>query len=237
MKGALLRIKARHLWSVLWLLCGGLLSAQAQPPGFRVGRHPGQPYYYTRNHGGSVSSSSELEIPDAWMHEIDVMGVLALDQNPPSDAGFSEPLLKGDEEEGVEEEWYEEPDEDPRAMMWPVDGQVTSPYGWRHSRRHTGVDIGAPRGTPVLAALSGEVVFSGWSGAYGNMVILEHADGLMTVYAHHEANLVSKGDKVKGGDVIGRVGTTGRADGPHVHFEVRRGSYADNPMLYLTSDH
>jgi murein DD-endopeptidase MepM/ murein hydrolase activator NlpD len=191
-----------------------------------------QPRQQFRNHGGSVEAVSPVEhdMPDAWMHEIDVMGVLAL-QEP----GVEEAPVK---ESVQEEQWFEEQlDEDPRAMMWPVDGQVTSPYGWRHSRRHTGVDIGAPRGTPVLAALSGEVVFSGWSGAYGNMVVLKHSEGLMTVYAHHEANLVQKGDVVRGGDVIGRVGTTGRADGPHVHFEVRRGEHADNPMLYLTSDH
>ena len=118
-------------------------------------------------------------------------------------------------------------------FSWPVEGVLTSKYGMRRGRKHDGIDISAPKGTPVKAAGSGEVVFSSRLRGYGNLILVKHAGDYFTVYAHNSRNLKKKGQKVKKGDVIARVGTTGRASGPHVHFEVRKGSRARNPLFFL----
>ena len=123
----------------------------------------------------------------------------------------------------------------PDALAWPVHGVVTSSFGPRVGRAHDGIDIGAPTGTAVYAAASGEVMFASHHGGYGNVVILRHKDDLVTVYAHHEVNLVAIGQKVKRGEAIAKVGATGRATGPHLHFEVRRGTRPQNPLRYLPS--
>jgi murein DD-endopeptidase MepM/ murein hydrolase activator NlpD len=122
-----------------------------------------------------------------------------------------------------------------RKLMWPVKGGVlTSHFGTRNGRNHHGIDIGARRGTPVRAANGGTVKFSGWGPTgYGLMIIIKHPGNLTTVYAHNSRNLVKKGSKVKRGQMIARVGKTGRASGPHVHFEVRNDAHAKNPLLYL----
>jgi len=118
-------------------------------------------------------------------------------------------------------------------FIWPVQGRLTSSFGFRKGRRHDGIDISAPRGTPIHAAGSGEVAFSSRLRGYGNLILVKHSDNLFTVYAHNSRNLKKKGEKVKKGDVIARVGTTGRASGPHLHFEVRKGSKSRNPLLFL----
>lgn len=118
-------------------------------------------------------------------------------------------------------------------LGWPVSGRITSPWGNRAGGFHYGIDIAAPVGTSIRAADAGTVVFSGWSGAYGNMIDIDHGNGVMTRYAHNSANLASVGQKVSAGEVIGRVGSTGRSTGPHVHFEVRINGQARNPMNYL----
>jgi len=119
-------------------------------------------------------------------------------------------------------------------FVWPVRGPVISRFGsHRFSGRHDGVDIKAPRGTPIHAAAPGTVTFSGRQSSYGRIVKIAHADGLSTVYAHNSANLVRTGDHVKAGTVIGAVGHTGRATTNHVHFEVRRKGVAKNPLPLL----
>jgi len=122
----------------------------------------------------------------------------------------------------------------PGKMLWPIRGTMTSPFGRRGSRMHDGIDIGAESGTPIHAAASGEVVYADQRlTGYGRMVIIRHAGNVFTAYAHNQRNLVSKGDRVRAGDVIGRVGSSGRASGPHLHFEVRRGSTPVDPLAYL----
>ena len=122
-----------------------------------------------------------------------------------------------------------------RRLMWPVRGGIlTSRFGTRRGKNHHGIDIGARRGTPIRAADGGKVEFSGWGPTgYGQMIIIKHPGNLTTVYAHNSRNLVKKGNKVKRGQMIGRVGKTGRASGPHVHFEVRNDTHAKNPLLYV----
>jgi len=119
-------------------------------------------------------------------------------------------------------------------LRWPLRGALTSRFGRRGSRMHDGIDISAKEGTPVSAAASGEVVYSDQRlSGYGKLIIIRHSRDMFTAYAHNQRNLVRKGDRVKAGDVIARVGRTGRATGPHLHFEVRRGPTPVDPLAYL----
>ncbi len=120
-----------------------------------------------------------------------------------------------------------------RGLDWPVEGPVTSPYGMRWGRMHEGIDIGVPPGTPIHAAASGAVVYAGWMEGYGNLVAIDHGDGLSTAYAHQSQLAVSVGETVVRGQVIGYVGSTGHSTGPHLHFEVRVHGAPVDPLGYL----
>lgn len=118
------------------------------------------------------------------------------------------------------------------SLQWPLTGTITSRFGGR--RRHKGLDIAAPRNTPVLAAADGEVTYSG-NGlrGYGNLVVIDHGKGVVTLYAHNNRNLVRKGERVRRGEKIARVGSTGHSTGPHVHFEVQIDGHRVDPQRYL----
>ncbi len=118
-------------------------------------------------------------------------------------------------------------------FIWPVDGVLTSRFGIRHGRRHDGIDIGAPEGTPVRASAAGKVLYVGRQGGYGKLVIVKHADRMITVYAHNSANKVAEGQSVTQGQVIAQVGQTGRATGTHLHFEIRQATKPRNPLFFL----
>ena len=121
-----------------------------------------------------------------------------------------------------------------RQFQWPVQqGVVSSGFGIRNGAMHEGVDIAAPAGTPVYAADSGVVIFSGTLHGYGNTVIIRHDDDYATVYGHNERNLVSEGVRVARGQEIGEIGRSGRTTGANLHFEVRRDNVAQNPLAYL----
>ena len=113
------------------------------------------------------------------------------------------------------------------GFIWPARGVFTSGYGirrhpiFRIRRMHTGQDIAAPSGTPVQAASDGRVIYTGWFGGYGKIVVVDHGDGVSTLYAHLSRILTRSGARVRRGEVVGRVGSTGYSTGPHVHFEVR----------------
>jgi lipoprotein NlpD len=127
--------------------------------------------------------------------------------------------------------------EQKEELRWPLpEGRITSAFGKRWGRKHEGIDLAAPTGTPVLAAREGRVLYAGSSlQGYGNMVVLQHANDLLTAYAHNSELLVRVGDRVRAGQTIARVGQSGRATGPHLHFEVRRGHVPLNPLRFLES--
>ena len=125
-------------------------------------------------------------------------------------------------------------------FRWPIMGRINSPFGWRQhpitKRRdfHTGIDIKASRGDPIKAAGSGKVVYSGWMGGYGKVLVIEHTNGQSTLYAHCSTLLAGKGASISSGQLVAKVGTTGRSTGPHLHFEVRNGNSPVNPIKYLS---
>jgi murein DD-endopeptidase MepM/ murein hydrolase activator NlpD len=119
------------------------------------------------------------------------------------------------------------------GFIWPVNGTVVSGYGMRWGRLHEGIDIAAPTGTPIWAAAAGTVIHAGWLGGYGNLVVVDHGNGLATAYAHASAILVGVGQSVSQGETISLVGSTGNSSGPHLHFEVRVNGVAVDPLLYL----
>ncbi len=122
---------------------------------------------------------------------------------------------------------------------WPVDGNITSHYGKREHPKtgeedfHTGLDITSSPGNPVKATADGIVSFSGWSGGSGNLVVIEHGFGYSTCYAHNKMNAVSIGRRVKRGDIIAYLGSTGNSTGPHVHYEVWKNGRAVNPKSFI----
>jgi murein DD-endopeptidase MepM/ murein hydrolase activator NlpD len=118
-------------------------------------------------------------------------------------------------------------------FIWPISGTINSRFGPRGSSFHDGIDIAAPAGTPIHAVEEGEVIYSDQLRGYGNMVIVRHADGFLSVYAHNEKNLVREGQQVSRGEIIARVGSTGRVTGPHLHFEIRRRNKAEDPLHYM----
>lgn len=125
-------------------------------------------------------------------------------------------------------------------LGWPCDARnITSPFGMRYhpilkkNKLHTGTDFGASNGSNIYAADNGVVISSGWMGGYGKAVIVDHGKGISTLYAHQSSILVSNGQTVNKGQVIGKVGSTGWSTGAHLHFEVRVNGVPKNPMNYL----
>lgn len=119
------------------------------------------------------------------------------------------------------------------VLAWPVSGAVTSGYGARWGRMHEGIDIAVGEGTPVHAAAAGTVIYAAWMSGYGNLVVLDHGNGLSTAYAHNSSLAVSVGQSVAAGEVVSYSGNTGNSTGPHVHFEVRVNGTAVDPLGYL----
>ncbi len=119
------------------------------------------------------------------------------------------------------------------GYVWPVCGQVTSEYGRRWGRQHAGIDINDNLTKAIVAAKGGVVIFTGWSGGYGNLTLIDHGDGVVTAYAHQSEIIVGEGQSVQRGQRIGTVGTTGNSTGTHLHFETRVNGSAVNPRQFL----
>jgi len=120
-----------------------------------------------------------------------------------------------------------------QSFIWPARGRLTSRFGWRWTRHHDGIDIAAPYGTQIYAAKAGRVVFAGWYYGYGRAVIIDHGNGVSTLYGHASRLLVRVGAQVEAGALIALVGATGDATGPHLHFEIRVNGRPLNPLKYL----
>lgn len=119
------------------------------------------------------------------------------------------------------------------SFMWPVDGRITSRFGWRSSGFHFGLDVAAPTGTPVRASAAGIITYASYRGNYGLLVEIDHGNACYTRYAHNSRVLVSVGQKVNRGDSVSLVGATGDATGPHVHFEIIVNGIKVDPLNHL----
>lgn len=121
-------------------------------------------------------------------------------------------------------------------FRWPVEGQITSKFGWRHGRQHKGIDIwnAACSRALIYASRSGVVTRAGYTNGYGNLVVIDHGDGWVTYYAHLSRISVGKGQRIEAGDVVGNMGRTGNATGYHLHFEIRKNGVAINPLSILS---
>jgi murein DD-endopeptidase MepM/ murein hydrolase activator NlpD len=122
----------------------------------------------------------------------------------------------------------------PVNFLWPVEGKCENLFEEAENKRHQGIDIVSPLGTPIKASGSGVVLYSGNSiRGYGNLIILRHSEEFVTVYAHNQVNLAGEGMEVQEGQVIAKVGQTGNASGPHLHFEIRVNNKAVDPLPFL----
>lgn len=126
-----------------------------------------------------------------------------------------------------------------KPSIWPTNGEVTSGFGWRNSpwgggsELHQGIDIANSLDTPLVATADGEVMLSEWSGGYGNLVQIDHGNGISTIYGHNSRIIVSAGQSVRKGQIISYLGSTGRSTGPHVHYEIRVNGTAVDPLSYM----
>jgi murein DD-endopeptidase MepM/ murein hydrolase activator NlpD len=128
-----------------------------------------------------------------------------------------------------------------RPSLWPVDGRLMSAFGGRtdpfsgEGAMHTGVDLSAPMGTPVRVAADGIVLHAEWFGSYGKVVVVDHGNGVQTLYAHLSRFEVIAGQEIRRGDILGRSGATGRVTSPHLHYEVRMRGTPVNPYPFLAN--
>lgn len=120
-------------------------------------------------------------------------------------------------------------------LLRPCKGMVSSPFGIRNGKLHKGMDIASNVGVPIYAAYDGIISYEGWISGYGKTIKIDHGGGLETIYAHCSTIKVKRNQRVKSGDKIGEVGSTGRSTGPHVHFEIRCNGVPQNPAKYIKS--
>ena len=145
---------------------------------------------------------------------------------------FSEEYLSGLEKKGIKRNKEASGENE---FIWPIEDfdHISSPFGYRYGQLHTGADMPAIKGTPIVASMDGKVVFCGYSEGHGNTVLLEHRNNFYTRYSHNSAIFVKKGECVVKGQVIGLVGSSGNSTGNHLHFEVRYDSIPLNPLDFL----
>ncbi len=225
-------------WLVALLLGGACSSTPEQGPGADAGRPDG--VVHSLRAGENVYRLSqfygvpvEAIIRANRLHDLTALRVGQQIWIPGATRRLATQAL-------VSREMATQNDREPSAeaaslgLGWPVRGRLSSRFGWRNGRRHEGIDIPARRGTPVYAAQAGRVIHSGGGlGEYGNVVIVKHSGRYSTVYAHNDRLRVRKGQFIEKGDILGEVGTSGNASGPHIHFEVRHDRKPLDPLMYL----
>lgn len=205
--------------------CGGRQVA-------KYGAKPGKGFYYTVKPGETLWQIAST-------HKVTAQQIAEWNniQDPDKVAAGMRIFVPKTRAGGAPRGKFDEPlafDRD--HFQWPVKGTVISGFGMRDGNRHDGVDIKAPSGAPIYAAADGEVVYSGNLRGYGNLIIVRHPDRYYTTYAHNQKNLVTVGKKVEAGEKIALVGATGRATGPHLHFEVRLGATSRNPLFFMPTE-
>lgn len=126
--------------------------------------------------------------------------------------------------------------EEKGMFTWPVPAtrKISSFFGKRRGRHHDGIDIPSSNGSHILASAAGKVSFSGWMRGYGRIIVLKHKNNYNTIYAHNSKNFAKKGETVKKGQVIAKVGNSGRSTGPHLHFEIRKSNKVIDPMRFFS---
>jgi len=178
----------------------------------------------------TIIEKYEVELPELYTQEkavaklyekkVVIIATTKYPTTPSSGFSTSRSTIKGKVNLGV-------------SIVRPVSGILTSRFGSRWGSTHTGIDVGAPTGTPIYAAAGGTVIFSGWKGTLGKLIVVNHGNGVQTYYAHCSSLLVSVGQTVSAGQQIAKVGNTGRSTGPHLHFEIRLNGSAVNPQNYV----
>jgi len=173
---------------------------------------------------GLFSNSATSDIYRGMLRE-QLAGAISKQMQSPLETQLGEALSR--RSQAAQPSQPVQPAEQSEETGLPVDGIISSPQGWRHdpingqTRYHAGTDIAAPSGTPIHAVAEGRVIESGRKNGYGNTVVIQTDDGRKMLYAHNNQNFVRVGERVSRGDTIAEVGSTGRATGPHVHFEVK----------------
>ncbi|HZA14690.1 MAG TPA: M23 family metallopeptidase, partial [Myxococcaceae bacterium] len=153
----------------------------------------------------------------------------------------SSPREDGQRDISVRAERVEAPQTEPApaarrgSLEWPLHGVLYARFGKKGRERHDGIDLAAPLGTPVHTAQSGRVLYAGEQNGYGLVAIVDHGEGLITLYAHNRDLRVKTGQRVRDRQVIATVGESGRTSGPHLHFEVRVNGVPVDPLLYLAA--
>jgi murein DD-endopeptidase MepM/ murein hydrolase activator NlpD len=148
--------------------------------------------------------------------------------------------LKGFSAAGFDRSYFRRWHTNARPDIWPVEGRLMGSFGRRQDpfsgegAYHTGVDISAPTGTPIRAAADGVVTHAAFSGGYGRLVVIDHGNGMQSYYAHLSRYYVLPGQEIRRGEVLGAVGSSGRATASHLHYEVRVGKAPVNPYRYLS---
>ena len=143
------------------------------------------------------------------------------------------PVVKKNQKVNTQKSWDNKNTSLGIALVKPVTGTITSSFGRRRGGQHTGLDIANSTGTPIKAVADGTVIYAGYKGSYGRMVVIAHNDSVQTYYAHCSRLYVSVGETVKQGETIAAVGSTGNSTGPHLHLEIRVNGVAKNPQNYL----
>lgn len=232
--------RSRPVWAALALLVAGCVHGRA---GTNRPMHPHNPpgQWYVVEAGDTMADiAARAHVPLEDLREINGLGhdeavppgrlLFILDAD-----GLKRPTSMSATSSATSPVEGPQIENTAAPLRWPLARpRLTSGYGMREGRVHEGIDLGAPHGTSIYAAAPGTVLYAGDAvRGYGNMVVVQHAEDLLTVYAHNSLLLVRTGDRVGAGQEIARVGQSGRASAPHLHFEVRRGQIPQDPLRFL----
>jgi murein DD-endopeptidase MepM/ murein hydrolase activator NlpD len=214
-----------------WMLGLAACASKTEPGGFYYSVQPGDNLYRIGKRFG-VPSQTLIRVNDIGdVHGISVGTRLYVPALKPDGTLSARPAAAPRQTQAKARKQTRKPGR--LSFAWPVRGRLTSRFGRRDGRLHEGIDMAANRGATIRAAESGKVIHSGRLGAYGKVVIVKHQGDYRSVYAHASKTHVRKGQFVDQGEKIAEVGSTGRASGPHLHFEIRRKESPQDPMLYL----